>query len=74
MQDELEELKQLLKDTERELGFDEQELFDAFKAFIRLMMSEGLSRERALEVARDVLRKASDIQARRRRAAFRVVR
>ena len=74
MPDELEDLKQLLKDTEHELGLDERELLDAFKAFIRLMVSNGLSRERALEVARDVLRKANDTQALRRRAEFRVVR
>lgn len=74
MHGELEELKQLLADTQHELGLDESELLDAFKAFIRIMMSDGIPRERALEVARDVLRKANDTQARRRRAAFKVVR
>lgn len=67
MLNELEEHRDLLKDTERERGLDEQELLDTLEAFIRPMMSDGLSRERALEIARDVLRKANDTHARRRR-------
>lgn len=73
MPDELEELKELLKETERELGLDERELWEAFQAFVRLMMSEGMSRERALAIARDVLRKASDLKA-RKRPSFRIIR
>ena len=73
MSEDLDDLEQQLKQAERELSEPERELWRAFQAFIQLKIDQGLSREEAYELARDLLRKARHVRARDRRASFKVV-
>jgi hypothetical protein len=67
------DLKRQLDELEHSLNPAERELWDALQNFIKAQTMAGVSRDRAYSMARNLLRRASDIRARKRRASFKVV-
>ena len=67
------ELKQQLDEPMRALNPAERELWDSVQKFIRSQTAAGIPRDRAYNMARNLLKTASNIRAGRRRASFKLV-
>jgi hypothetical protein len=66
-------LKQQLDAAMQTLSPAERELWDSVQKFIQSQTAAGVPRDRAYNMARNLLRTAHNIRALRRRAAFKVV-
>jgi hypothetical protein len=71
--EDMDDLERQLKEAEQTLDPAERQLWESVKKFIDAQLSSGVSRDRAYDRARNILRRASDIQARQRRASFKVI-
>jgi hypothetical protein len=67
------DLKRQLAEVAHVLNPAERELWTAMQRFIDEHVMAGGSRDRALAIVRNLLRKASDMKARQRRASFKVI-
>jgi hypothetical protein len=67
------DLKRQLAEVAHVLNPAERDLWAAMQRFIDEHAMAGGSRDRALAIIRTLLRKASDIRARQRRASFKVI-
>jgi hypothetical protein len=66
-------LKRQLAEVAHVLNPAERELWSAMQRFVDEHAMAGGSRNRALAIIRTLLRKASDMKARQRRASFKVI-
>jgi hypothetical protein len=67
------ELKRQLGEAAQVLNPAEPDLLAAMQRFVNEQAKAGGSRDRAFAIVRNLLMKASDMKARQRRAAFKVI-
>jgi len=72
MEDEV-DLKLQLDEAERALNPAERELWQAIKDFVDGQVAAGVASDSAYDMARNLLRRASNLKASQRRATFKVV-
>jgi hypothetical protein len=67
------ELKQQLEELLEALSPAERELWGSLRKFIETQAAAGVPKERAYQIARNLLRAAANYRARQRRADFKVI-
>jgi|SwirhisoilCB3_FD_contig_41_3200290_length_460_multi_1_in_0_out_0_1 hypothetical protein len=69
----MDEAKQQLEEAAQALHGAERELIAAVQNFVDAQAKAGKSKGRALDILRQLLRKAREEKARRQRAAFKII-